>query len=327
MGREPEHSSQSQPQTNAPSTQQESLPDLSRAKFGAHKLIEALSTSGCTADDLARVTKAVDIMFELHRDQTRPDGAPYVNHTLLVTQVLSRKFGITDPAAVVAALLHDAPEDQTPRISETFGEGKPITEREAISLLCKHLGVNDTKVAEHLTHLTNPDFKSMVLELKNVPHPTPLQASNGYHLFALTLPETERKPETIEAIIRDMPSRDVKNKLYLGHWIEILNGDPTTRAIKLADFYTNGLQRHRLHQHLDTLQEGSPEKDRSQQFAENLRKKYGPVVSLIELHLTEAVTRGENLVSTRGDLLIGRQIGIVAPLYVRPYGTARDKNS
>lgn len=310
---------------NALPTQRDIPADLSGTRLGARKLLEALTTSGCNAQDIAKITKAMDLMFELHKDQQRPDGQPYVRHTLLVAQILARRFDVTDPAAVVAALLHDAPEDQTPRISKLLGDGSSITQREAIALLSQHVGVNKTKVAEHLLHLTNPDFKALAQELKTSQDSNALQRSKGYHLFALTLPASQRDPETVRGIARDMPSRDIKNTLYLGHWIEILNGDPITRAIKLADFYTNGLQRNKLHEHLDSLAGGSPEKYRTQQFAENLRRKYGPVVSLIGEHLSQAISAGGNLVSPRGDMLIGRQIGKVSPLYLQPYPGTVDR--
>ena len=62
----------------------------------------------------------------LHRDQTRKgSGTPYVNHLLAVAAIVGENGGSEDE--VVAALLHDAPEDHGGRarleeIRERFGD-------------------------------------------------------------------------------------------------------------------------------------------------------------------------------------------------------------
>jgi len=63
-----------------------------------------------------------------HRDQRRKgaDASPYINHPIAVANVLANEAQITDPAALAAALLHDAVEDTgltLESIEETFGEG------------------------------------------------------------------------------------------------------------------------------------------------------------------------------------------------------------
>ena len=62
----------------------------------------------------------------LHRDQTRKgSGIPYVNHLLAVAAIVGENGGTEEE--VVAALLHDAPEDHGGRarleeIRERFGD-------------------------------------------------------------------------------------------------------------------------------------------------------------------------------------------------------------
>ncbi|MBW7865186.1 MAG: bifunctional (p)ppGpp synthetase/guanosine-3',5'-bis(diphosphate) 3'-pyrophosphohydrolase [Candidatus Hydrogenedens sp.] len=74
-----------------------------------------------------RVPEALALMFELHRDQRRKGegGAPYVVHLLGVAALVGEFGG--DEDQFIAALLHDAAEDQggmavLGRIRDTFGE-------------------------------------------------------------------------------------------------------------------------------------------------------------------------------------------------------------
>jgi (p)ppGpp synthase/HD superfamily hydrolase len=73
-----------------------------------------------------RFTRALDLAFELHRDQTRKGSAiPYFGHLLGVTSLVVETGGSEDEA--IAALLHDAVEDQggratLERIRAEFGD-------------------------------------------------------------------------------------------------------------------------------------------------------------------------------------------------------------
>jgi (p)ppGpp synthase/HD superfamily hydrolase len=75
-----------------------------------------------------RFTRALDLAFELHREQTRKgSGIPYFGHLLGVTSIVIETGGSEDQA--IAALLHDAAEDQggyatLERIRTEFG--KPV---------------------------------------------------------------------------------------------------------------------------------------------------------------------------------------------------------
>jgi GTP pyrophosphokinase len=57
------------------------------------------------------VAKAVEFAVRYHGDQTRPTGAPYVEHLLEALEVLVRGAGVTDPGILQAAVLHDVVED------------------------------------------------------------------------------------------------------------------------------------------------------------------------------------------------------------------------
>jgi guanosine-3',5'-bis(diphosphate) 3'-pyrophosphohydrolase len=72
------------------------------------------------------ILKAVDFAARKHRDQRRkdPDASPYINHPIAVARVIAEIGGVTDPAALAGALLHDTLEDTetTPEELETqFG--------------------------------------------------------------------------------------------------------------------------------------------------------------------------------------------------------------
>lgn len=74
-----------------------------------------------------RVLEAADAAARWHAHQRRKGTAaePYVNHVLEVAGLVAKVTGGEDPNLVIAALLHDAVEDQAvPRavIAERFGE-------------------------------------------------------------------------------------------------------------------------------------------------------------------------------------------------------------
>lgn len=70
--------------------------------------------------------RAVAFAAEKHRDQRRKgaQGSPYINHPIAVAEVLALVGGISDLAALQAAVLHDTIEDTetTPtEIEQAFG--------------------------------------------------------------------------------------------------------------------------------------------------------------------------------------------------------------
>jgi len=78
--------------------------------------------SAAAADEVAR---AVEFAVRYHGDQTRPTGAPYVEHLLEAVEVLVRGVGVTDPDILQAAVLHDVVEDTPCTIDEVrraFGD-------------------------------------------------------------------------------------------------------------------------------------------------------------------------------------------------------------
>src|SRR3984893_8409534 len=69
--------------------------------------------------DIGLVIRAVEFAAKKHRMQRRKDedASPYINHPIALMHVLCIDGGITDPAILAAAALHDTIED-----TETTGE-------------------------------------------------------------------------------------------------------------------------------------------------------------------------------------------------------------
>jgi len=73
------------------------------------------------------ILKALRFSAEKHNDQRRKDSrsSPYINHPILVAEILWTVGGVRDLTLLVASLLHDTIEDTatTPdEIRENFGE-------------------------------------------------------------------------------------------------------------------------------------------------------------------------------------------------------------
>src|SRR5699024_6966770 len=73
--------------------------------------------------DLAELQRAYDVAEELHREQRRKSGDPYITHPLAVANILA-ELGM-DTTTLVAALLHDTVEDtgySLETLTTDFGE-------------------------------------------------------------------------------------------------------------------------------------------------------------------------------------------------------------
>ena len=72
--------------------------------------------------DLTPVCKAYDFAARAHEGQRRESGEPYVQHPLATATILARLQ--LDRAAIMAALLHDVPEDtdvSLEKLRDNFG--------------------------------------------------------------------------------------------------------------------------------------------------------------------------------------------------------------
>ena len=75
-------------------------------------------------NDTTLILRAAAFAARKHRDQRRKDAdaSPYINHPLELARVLAEVGGVTDPATLCAALLHDTIEDTATTRQELAGE-------------------------------------------------------------------------------------------------------------------------------------------------------------------------------------------------------------
>jgi guanosine-3',5'-bis(diphosphate) 3'-pyrophosphohydrolase len=94
-----------------------------------------------------------------HRDQKRKDarGTPYINHPIMVANLMASVGGITDIEALQAALLHDTVEDTdtTPgEIEELFGYAVRGLVMEVTDEKSLHKDTRKRLQIEHAPHLS-----------------------------------------------------------------------------------------------------------------------------------------------------------------------------
>lgn len=75
--------------------------------------------------DADRIGRAAHAAVRRHGDQTRPTGAPYLEHLLEALEVLVRGAGETDPDVLAAVLLHDVVEDTPATVADVEDEFGP----------------------------------------------------------------------------------------------------------------------------------------------------------------------------------------------------------
>ncbi|MEV4662773.1 HD domain-containing protein [Micromonospora echinofusca] len=108
-----------------------------------------------------RLTEALDLAAELHRDDRRV-REPYLNHLLRVAIRMVHHYQVRDVDVIVAGLLHDAVEDHPDALAAaTSGEpggaydGEDTTTAAALAVLAQRFG---PRVARLVGAVTNPAY-------------------------------------------------------------------------------------------------------------------------------------------------------------------------
>ncbi|MEV0943405.1 HD domain-containing protein [Micromonospora wenchangensis] len=101
--------------------------------------------------DRDRLTEALDLAAELHRDDRR-SREPYLNHLLRVAIRMTHHYQVRDPDVIVAGLLHDAVEDHP---GELAGAGAADPTAAALAALADRFGA---RVARLVAAVTNPVY-------------------------------------------------------------------------------------------------------------------------------------------------------------------------
>lgn len=111
-------------------------------------------------EDRKKIRKAFDLALELHSDQRRKSGEPYIYHPISVAKIVAGELGL-DTTSIVCALLHDTVEDTNLTLDEVeqlFG----IKERGIVDGLTKMSGV-----FEPGTSAQAENFRKMLLTLSS----------------------------------------------------------------------------------------------------------------------------------------------------------------
>jgi (p)ppGpp synthase/HD superfamily hydrolase len=189
------------PDSRAPALP-ETIPTADHERL--HGVMVAL---GLNEEQSRLVLSALSVAAAAHEGQNRPDGTAYVHHPVRVALSAAIKFEITDPALLMAALLHDTVEDKAKELVETLG-GDPSSSagirHEAFACIRRHFGARTAEVVERLT---NPDFDDLARM-------------------------AQEKGDTRDTAM-------IKRELYKEHFLEILEKDPEAFLIKLCDFAEN----------------------------------------------------------------------------------------
>jgi hypothetical protein len=102
--------------------------------------------------DRARLTAALDLAADLHRDDRRV-REPYLNHLLRVAIRLMHHYQVRDVDVVVAGLLHDAVEDHPLELAGDESGADPVPA--ALRALSTRFG---PRVATLVAAVTNPVY-------------------------------------------------------------------------------------------------------------------------------------------------------------------------
>ena len=113
-----------------------------------------------TREDRKAIRKAFDLALDLHSDQRRKSGEPYIYHPLGVARVVAGELGL-DTTSIVCALLHDTVEDTNLTLDEVE-EGFGKKERNIVDGLTKMSGV-----FEPGTSAQAENFRKMLLTLSD----------------------------------------------------------------------------------------------------------------------------------------------------------------
>lgn len=190
-------------------------PRLEAARYAATRdhirFIRAWAES-LGAETRAKVDGALALMIDLHLDQAdRPGPQPYVEHAAEVARHVIDWTVPTSPDAVMAACLHDAVEDQAPKLAGRSDRPPHELRAQALEQLAGRLG---ERVAALVARVTNPDIDALVT------------ARFG------AIEGAERRARA--------------NEIYTEHVVEVFEREPEAAAIKLGDFGSNAFRIDRV---------------------------------------------------------------------------------
>lgn len=120
-------------------------------------------------DEYGPLLEAASFAARAHRSQLRKDEkTPYVAHVFRVCLIVRHVFGIEDPSALTAALLHDTIEDTTTDRDDVIEKFDP-TIAEWVALLTKDKRLpDDEREARYCEGLRTASWQVKVCKLADV---------------------------------------------------------------------------------------------------------------------------------------------------------------
>ena len=149
-----------------------------------------LRTFSAADDWPAGLDDAIAFATHRHADQRRPAGEPYVEHLKEATAFLAYGAGVTEPALLRAAVLHDVVEDTDCTLAEiraAFGD--------EVATLVDWVTKGDDRAA-YLERLRSAPVDALLVKLAD-------RASNVQRLDTHPRPEKQRTyyAETVRTIV------------------------------------------------------------------------------------------------------------------------------
>lgn len=279
----------------------------------------------CGADG-ARILEAFEYALQLHKDQKRKSGEPYITHPVSVTEIIAREFEILDISLLCAALLHDVVEDVSgidlsdieKRFGKTVadlvdgctkirfspgrsGNSTHLTHSKILLTASRRLGVLIIKLADRLHNLRTlhhlPVAKRQRIAVETLDIYAPLAAKlNIYHL--------KRELYNLALMYR-YPK---KSKKILNH-IKKISDDTQTFEIR-----TN------LEKALRVL----PVKVQVRSRCKGLGSYYNRDKKNLEVHNAENYVDFTIIVETQDEFMCYQALGIVNAMYPPLPRTVRD---
>lgn len=148
-------------------------------------------------EDRKTIRKAFDLALDLHSDQRRKSGEPYIYHPISVARVVAGELGL-DTTSIVCALLHDTVEDTNLTLDEVetiFG----VKVRNIVDGLTKMSGV-----FEPGTSAQAENFRKMLLTL-----------SNDVRVILIKLADRLDNMRTLEFMRPDKQQKIASETLYM----------------------------------------------------------------------------------------------------------------
>lgn len=230
------------------------------------------SSAELTIENRKKIAEAINLMIVLHIDQKdRPDGPPYLSHTMNVPRRLIREYGVRDPEMIIAALLHDSVEDQVEKLSERSVSNETEPRARALDFIEHKFG---KRVRYIIQELSNPE-------------------DGGEELKAKKATMTEQEIAHAKMGIYKKYVQSMISKINP----EIGKPDAGIALIKFADFSDNALNLHNISERntdgeLDSEKLGKKVK---------LCVKYAPVIDVFIERVSQedlAALLGDNFQST-----------------------------